>query len=89
MRKRNLEWKNTVHLGDLMVLYEGDKMTTAEVASEFAKRLREVKDPELVEELEVYIDELEQCDKKDDFNYILVNIYDIGDVEKRLWIDTF
>lgn len=70
-------------------------MTVGQVAQAFAERLEKIVDEDLQADLAMPIEDLkginedeDDASAQEDYNYILQEIYDIGDAGKRLWINS-
>lgn len=90
-------WKNRVILGDLHKSYENGELNTQAVSAEVVKRLKAlpIKDDDffnIIDEFEsIATDDSEDSEEsyEDWYNNVLESLYDFGDFNKTLWIDTF
>ena len=80
------DWKHTVELGDLHRKFDAGEIGIETVALGLAGRLKETP---YAEDLADLIDELEMVSDVEDYDYILEQVYDFGDADHQLWINTF
>jgi hypothetical protein len=81
-------WKTKVVLTDLHEAFEGGDITVSEVAEALADRLE--KNP-YHKDLEDLIEELRSGDltEVDDYDDVLMELYDFGDEDHRIWFEMF
>ena len=87
-------WKATVKLGDLHESYQGKIMTVPALAKAVADRLKRVRryqDDADFQDIVVEFEGLAEDEDAgiDDYDCILGRLYDFGDSDHRLWVDTF
>lgn len=88
------KWKNKIDISDLHSAYESNEVTIQYVANSVADRLRELPIYQsnyylqtIVKDLEVIAYD-EDCNA-DDYDCVLNTLYNWGDIDNRLWINTF
>jgi len=82
-------WQYEIDISSEIRKYEAGDLKVVDVAQALAAGLKKIDNPDIKEMLEDIIDDLDYCDSADDFNYLLDEIYDIGDLNKNIWIKTF
>ncbi len=91
------EWKNRIKIGDLHYRNETGELSTQEVVGKVVKRLKElnIKDEEFLDIIDQFESIVTDESKDSEENYqswyndVLTSLYDFGDFNKTLWIDTF
>jgi hypothetical protein len=81
-----VSWKSTIQLADLHKAHQAGELTTSELGRTLAKRLRKSR---YAGDLEGIAQELELVDDVDDYDRLLAALYDFGDRDHRIWINTF
>lgn len=80
------DWKTKIELRDLHEAFEKGEMTVKEVGKALADRVQKNR---YAGELEDIIYELRVVDDVDDYDWCLEQLYDFGDYDHRIWINTF
>lgn len=81
-----MPWQTKVDLSDLFVAFDENSMTVEEIARATAARLRKNR---YASDLHGVIELLEEVDDIDDYDSLLATVYDFGDINKRIWIETY
>ncbi len=79
------EWRSKIEVKDLHEGFEEGRLTVPMVGNELARRVR--KSP-YAAELEDIAAALEGVQEIDDYDAALADLYDFGDRDKRIWINT-
>lgn len=81
------QWKRVLKLGDLHEKYKRKAITVQELANGFADRLELLpyKEDPIIEMAVSLLREVEDIEQYDE---VLSIVYEFGDINHRLWVDT-
>ena len=92
-------WLNKLDVSDLWKLYDDDEITMQECAKRLAIRVEALyntcvsltTDLDNLEEIKERFEEISQDETAtlEEFNYIMADLYDWGDLRHNCWINTF
>lgn len=86
-------WKSKLDLSDIWEQYDNDELSIQNVSKMVAERLRACrykndKDVvDIIERFESLADE-SSADNIDDFDDVLADLYEFGNIDHRLWVQT-
>jgi translation elongation factor EF-1beta len=81
-------WKTTIRLGDLHSKYDAGELKIGDVARGLAERVRKNCFFEKGGELDEIAEELDMVEDVEDYDFWLGVLYEFGDHDHRVWIDT-
>jgi len=88
-KRRPLEWGANVDISDAFKETQDGNKTVEELAKLLVTKLREIKKYEDDMDFQSMIDDMEMVDDEEGFDYTLNDLYDWGDIDKRLFIKIF
>jgi hypothetical protein len=82
------KWKRTLKIGDLHWAHQSDLLTAKDLGQQVAARIRDLRIPD-DDWIEIITDNFEYVETIEDYDDFLEDLYDWGDRDHRLWVDTF
>lgn len=87
--QRPLKWGATIDISDDLDATQDGNKTVEELAKILVTKLRELKQYDDDADFQSLIDDMEMVEDVEGFDYTLSDLYDWGDIDKRLFIKTF
>ena len=87
--KRPLQWGATIDISDDLEATQDGSKTVEELAKIFVGKLRALTQYEDDMVFQSLIGDMEMVDDVEGFDYTLADLYDWGDIDKRLFIKAF